>query len=117
MQGSTAPPTFWVMLPAVSVWRCNIEHLIMKRGFSAPALAGHAMAQERTVLSWDFDAANGGPFHIPDQLSRACGPACAQDGRQYHGAVQQAQMNIMANTYASTLSRFQSSVDRGQRTR
>jgi hypothetical protein len=102
MQGDRAPLVFWVPLLAVALWRCDVEHLPVKRGFNAPALAALAAAQERTVLSWEFDAANGGPIHVLDTLalSKACGRACTPDGRHYRGAVEQVQIQIMANIYA-----------------
>ena len=113
MQGDRAPLVFWVPLPSVVVWRCDIEHILVKRGFNAPALAAHAAAQERTVLSWERDAANGGAFHVLDTLalSKACGAACAPDGRHYRGAVERAQIQIMANVFDSSLPDKQRSRD------
>ena len=54
------------------------------------------------MLSWERDAANGGAFHMLDTLalSKACGAACAPDGRHYRGAVERAQIQIVANIFA-----------------
>jgi hypothetical protein len=104
LQGSKAPMVFWLPLPAIAPWRSFISRR-SNRGLSAPVLAGHAAALERSVLSWDFDAYNSGPFHLLDilALSKACGIACSADGKHYRGPVEEAQIQIMANMFAATM--------------
>jgi hypothetical protein len=96
---------FWLSLPAVSVYRTDVEHLPLRRGFVAPNLAAHAGALEASVLAARHDVSNGGPFHLLDSmaLSKACGSWCARDGKHYLGVVEEAHIQVLANVYARSL--------------
>jgi hypothetical protein len=93
---------FWANMPAVNVWRIDMEHKGWRSGFNAPALAAYGTIQESTIASWQHAADNGGAFELLDFLavSKACGRACTSDGLHFSGTPEQALVQVLANIYA-----------------
>jgi hypothetical protein len=99
------PMIFWTSMQNINLWRIDMEHKTWRTGFKASGIGAYFQAQQKTVLDWKYDAANGGPFDLLDvfSIAAACGPSCTHDGLHSSDPLDRATLQVMANMYAEHL--------------
>ena len=100
-----APLIFWATFPAAALSKITIrvERRPGKPGWNEATLCAYHAAQQKHVLQWERDLANGGAFELLDLLaiSQACGEECTNDGLHYNDAVNEAALQVVAHTFAA----------------
>jgi hypothetical protein len=88
-------------MPAVPIWRRDLEHMPPHRGLNAPALAAHAAVQEQVMWPAHSTAVDEKRFELLDflALTSACGPACSRDGVHFDRAANLAAIQVLVNVW------------------